>query len=1142
MSRTHNIFADVDRQTVTGDFLAQTHTMSEEALAAYVTGTKLSQSQQSMLQEYRGLDLEVHALAKEHIDAFLEKERLDVLEVAHREPRREKTYNFERPSFYRCQRQNGEQVLCVFCFPSEEYVTQYAEVLAAYLCFDQKTGKFSELSQEELSIPVCHYPHVSDNITVWSGLKKVASNALESGDLVIMGHADEFISAAANCGYAIDTEYDIETMVNQPDADGRVTRFSQKRSFGRLVVLRNNNQRRIVVAAFVESFWGRASGKYARCFAEAGATDIIYMSKCGTLVSNEMVHGIAVPQYFHLIEPTSDFTSEPVIRKIKNLSECLEHHGRLISDHFANAQAEGIHLTVPTVLGETFEQAQLYAGLHPATIDNEDAHIAKELEELNQIRGIGEQCHFTAFHFITDYLITRSYREGERSPHDLAEISANKRRLQNKAFKKIASAICIYADRRTLRRDPLQSVQWQFAQPTASGEIVGRSSILQTIGAEIERLGTETDPPKRGGWILRGPPTIGKSSIASALFEKAANTADSRLWIDCRKISDAQESDVAALALALVNEIDVDAEGGLSPDDADYNAVLERLRRSLNDRPSLLIFDNFEGQLNQSGAIRSSRMKALIETILLTQSVCILTSTEPVKNVSTRILQRREVGGLNKKEFRQLARSLNWSASAEVIDAIHTYVEGNPKVAELVYLQNRDAIERGAELNPKILDLECPSVSGLIEKQYQRLRKDDKEALLAFGILDSSIIPFRRDAINYILNRDARSSIERLIECGLVEEGEQHLELRMVPYLESMMKSRLEDEPSLKKRYANAAFRFYSLLKPTARVHADEGDGSVVPGIIDPREWQNVLDASVDLERLRCALAGGQFRDAAKIMHDEMFRRGLNRIGAYDAMAELYGSLADANDSELRKAKDVVPFVRGRSLDVVGIALRAMNRPSDAIEKYKKALRSLSAKRAPEHRARVLGNLTYAYISLGTEHRDEAIRVGNKAVELAKQLVREDPGNHGHKRSLAFAHGNLGVAYLEDGKQSKALKHLRNDIDVSLALGDNPEGVASARGYLAIIVLRKSLRLGLRNIASCLDFFRSIGNVRREFHFVCKFLTENRLRGTELWSHLEVRSEVLRQRLDGTLGPASDDGLTREEAYKRCLKQYVGPA
>lgn len=1110
--------------------------MSKKALVAYVTGTKLSDEQQSMLRDNVGIALEVHGLTKEHIDAFLEHERLQVLEVAHRKPRREKSYNFERPSFYRCKRASGEQVICVFCFPSEEYVTQYAEVLAAYLCYDHEKGCFSEEIQRNLEIPVFRYPSVSERIAIWSGLEKVATNALEQGDLVVMGHADEFISAASNCGYAIDTIYNIEPVAIRSDANARGAKVGRKRNFGRLTVLRHNNQRRIVVAAFVESFWGRASGQYARCFAEAGATDIVYMSKCGTFVSNDMVHGIAVPQYFHLIEPSEASPSDTKIRRINSLSECRDHHGRLIFDHFGNEQAGGIHLTVPTVLGETFEQAKFYYKLNPATIDNEDAFIARELEQLNQVRGIGAQCHFTAFHFITDYLITRSYREAERSQHDLAEISADKRLLQQTAFEKISSAICTYSDRRTLRRDPWQSVQWKFARPTASSKIVGRNAHLQIIGAAIDKLGHSSDLRERGGWLLQGPPTIGKSSIASALFDYAANATDSRLWIDCRKLSEAQEIDAGAIALALVTEIDEEAAASLSLRETDFNAVLELLQRALNERPSLLVFDNFEAQLDRRGLIVSRRMKALIEVILATDSVCILTSTEPVKNLSDSFLRIRKVKGLNKREFRMLARRLRWMASDEVIDAIHTYVAGNPKFAELVYLQNRNTFERQAEVDRAVLDSDCPSLSELIEIQYQRLENAERETLLAFGALNSAVIPFRRDAIDYVVGRDSRSSIDHLIDWGLVEEGERYPELRMVPYLESLIRRKLKNEPPLKKKYASAAFRFYSRLKPEIAAYASEGQGTMRPVITDPREWRSVLDASVDLERLRCAIEGGELRDAAKIMHDTTFRRALNRIGAYDAMAELYGVLADADDRKLRSVRGAVPFLRGRSLDLVGIAQRAQGRPADAIQTYKRALRCLTGKQAREYRVRVLGNLTYAYTSLGREHRDEAIKAGTKTVELAEQLVREQAGNNIHKRSLAFAHGNLGVAYMEDGQNAKALKHLREDIDISIAVGDNLEGVASARGYLALIVLPKSARLGLRNIALCLDFFRGVSNVRREFHFIGMFLAQDRLRTSEIWPHLEIRAEALRHKLYGTPRPASGSAPAREEAYKKCLK------
>lgn len=106
----------------------------------------------------------------------------------------------------------------------------------------------------------------------------------------------------------------------------------------------------------------------------------------------------------------------------------------------------GYHLTVPTVMSETHSQAEDFAGIRPATIDNEIGYIARELALFNEQAKEEERAHLHCIHFVTDYLRTTEGQQ-EAAPYDLATngLDANtvyKRRDQ--AFYKAASIVAIF--------------------------------------------------------------------------------------------------------------------------------------------------------------------------------------------------------------------------------------------------------------------------------------------------------------------------------------------------------------------------------------------------------------------------------------------------------------------------------------------------------------------------------------------------------------------------------------------------------------------------------------------------------------------------------------------------------------------------
>ncbi|MCI0564286.1 MAG: hypothetical protein MN733_37915, partial [Nitrososphaera sp.] len=106
----------------------------------------------------------------------------------------------------------------------------------------------------------------------------------------------------------------------------------------------------------------------------------------------------------------------------------------------------GYHLTVPTVMSETHSQAEDFAGIRPATIDNEIGYIARELALFNEQAKEGEKAHLHCIHFVTDYLRTTEGQQ-EAAPYDLATNGLDAttvRKRRDQAFYKAASIVAIF--------------------------------------------------------------------------------------------------------------------------------------------------------------------------------------------------------------------------------------------------------------------------------------------------------------------------------------------------------------------------------------------------------------------------------------------------------------------------------------------------------------------------------------------------------------------------------------------------------------------------------------------------------------------------------------------------------------------------
>jgi hypothetical protein len=318
-----------------------------------------------MMSAYRsGWEFQVHGVHASHLAAWLEQKQFSLeSDFLTLERRSGKIYNCKRPVMAICKTAEGKRILATFVFPSPQYLDQYASLIA----------QFIDPNNDLQSLVACYfYPEAFYNFPEWSGLETGLSTFLVGGETVVIG-AVEAVSASALAHGFIETQ--------EPISFGN--------GFGIRVLEDVNHRERLAFLGMQDSFWGNTAGVISKTLADKNIARILYVSKAGTFAHPAAVHGLLCPCTFHLYETSlASYSVKSGFR-----------------EHLGDDLVVSNHISVPTVMGETFAQMKNYSHLRPATIDNESAYIAKAVSDFNVQKS--SSLEYAALHFITDYLPLR---------------------------------------------------------------------------------------------------------------------------------------------------------------------------------------------------------------------------------------------------------------------------------------------------------------------------------------------------------------------------------------------------------------------------------------------------------------------------------------------------------------------------------------------------------------------------------------------------------------------------------------------------------------------------------------------------------------------------------------------------------------
>ncbi|WP_158808527.1 hypothetical protein [Beijerinckia sp. L45] len=425
------------QEYIPGDIDFRRHTMPLDDLRAYVL-SKISDEQNVILQN-GGLIQEVVVLGlpAEAAKGWLEYNKFEIKNTYKRESRRGKRYNNIRSVMFDCQK-DGKRYAFFSAFPTKEYVIQSVDVLAAYVKLNMKERvrpkvralMFSDL--EDLS---------------WTSFSEI-SNYLRPNDFVLFGAVEAIAENLGRCQFKV----------------GPANHFGYNNMFACFRVSSRDGTRSALFIGSMETYWGSGLAKYCKILVERGAAHILYCAKAGRFRHPTYAHDIFIPSSYVAIE--RDGSGSEKILDVNNQAQRSLFRNEY--RHLCFHSLMGVHLSVPSVIGETKAQAEIYKPFEPATIDNEISYAAMAIQEASlQYKRITT---FDTAHFITDILLQQATSVDAATNVRLADKETFNARLKKEKARK-----------------------FEFISSLVAAAIIGHGHLASGSGSMIMKAMTEAD-------------------------------------------------------------------------------------------------------------------------------------------------------------------------------------------------------------------------------------------------------------------------------------------------------------------------------------------------------------------------------------------------------------------------------------------------------------------------------------------------------------------------------------------------------------------------------------------------------------------------------------------------------------------------
>lgn len=346
-----------------------------------------------------------------------------------------KTFNNRRSSmvFVRPLNQNNPATeLWVLTFPTAQYIDQIAQLIQAIID-DLATVNHKSYRGR---VSVWHFPELERQISHWTAFDNTVKSYIRHGDVVAIGNIEFFSPGLTDAGFRSASPSWIDFGINE--------------MFGVKLFVEEASSARIVLIGIRECFWGEASAHYIRSLIAAGARHILYGSKAASLVKEAAVHEVIAPKTFLTISSEWNSKNNPQLEHSVTFSGAHQSELSSLLNMFAIHQG-GLSVTVPTVIGEDHDQRKAYEFQNPTCMDCENGHIAKVVQECNDLfsrfsPALQNSIKFVPVHFITDYIYRSDEAANpERSHLAVSAADPDYERRRDQAFRQIGHFFGVYA-------------------------------------------------------------------------------------------------------------------------------------------------------------------------------------------------------------------------------------------------------------------------------------------------------------------------------------------------------------------------------------------------------------------------------------------------------------------------------------------------------------------------------------------------------------------------------------------------------------------------------------------------------------------------------------------------------------------------
>jgi non-specific serine/threonine protein kinase/serine/threonine-protein kinase len=218
----------------------------------------------------------------------------------------------------------------------------------------------------------------------------------------------------------------------------------------------------------------------------------------------------------------------------------------------------------------------------------------------------------------------------------------------------------------------------------------------------------------------------------------------------------------------------------------------------------------------------------------------------------------------------------------------------------------------------------------------------------------------------------------------------------------------------------------------------------------------------------------------------------------------------------------------------LGSALRAANRPEEALAEFRAALsgyeKLLAHKPADTDRAR---NIFVAYYKIGAVENDlghdaESVAALRESVRIAEEYHRAKPGNAAYARDLSFGMSGLGEALISEGKPAEAVEVLAKRRALQQELADADPNDANSRIWLGD---------GIRILGEARVAAGDRAGGRRDLDEACAILAKIVAARPNDVSARSMLAEAYAQLGDSTEPPASRQWLEKARAVYLGLRR-----